>query len=68
MGGQLPMGSGAGGEQGRPPPPDFEKNMDLFDYCNYESDSPPPPILGSSGPHAELPPCPYGSYSFDYSY
>ena len=29
--------------------------MDLFDYCNYESDSFPdsvPQILGSSGPHA----------------
>ena len=31
--------------------------MDLFDYCNYESDSfpdsaPPPPILGSIGAHA----------------
>ena len=30
--------------------------MDLFDYCNYKSDSfpdsaPPPQVLGSSGPH-----------------
>ena len=44
------MGSAAGG-QGAAAFPDFGGNMDLFDYCNYESDSlsdsgPPPQILG----------------------
>ena len=34
--------------------------MELFDYCNIESDSfpdsaPPPQILGSSGPHGCVP-------------
>ena len=41
------MGSAAGGGAGGGRPPDFGGNMELFDYCNYESDSfsdsaPPP--------------------------
>ena len=40
------MGSAAGG-RGAAAPSDFGGNMDLFDYCNYESDS----FSDSAPPH-----------------
>ena len=59
------MGSAAGGQGGRPPPPDFGENVDFFDFCNDKSDflsipppQPPPQILGSSGPHVTALPSP----------